>query len=93
MFDGSKVRLTVVDMLGQPDVDGTVIGGANADAMWFLMNKELAMKVKAFRLFTLWDNEVTMYENEATSSTFVKLDSHFMTDHFNPETIVGYPGA
>ena len=42
---------------------------------------------------TLWDNEVTMYENEATSSTFVKLDSHFMTEHFNPEVVVGYAGA
>lgn len=93
MFDGNKVRLTVVDMLGQPDIDGSVIGGANADTMWFVVNKELALQVKAFRLFTLWDNEVTMYENEATSSTFVKLDSHFMTEHFNPECVVGSTGA
>jgi len=93
MFQGSKVKLVVLDMLGQPDKDGSVIGGANADTMWFLLNRELALMVKAFRLFTLWDNEVTMYENEATSSTFVKLDSHFMTEHFNPECIVGYAGA
>lgn len=92
-FQGNKVRLVVVDMIGQPDSDGSTIGGANADTMWFLLNAELAMQVKAFRLFTLWDNEVTMYENEATSSTFVKLDSHFMAEHFNPEVIVGSTGA
>lgn len=61
--------------------------------MWFLMNKELALMVKAFRFFTLWENEVTMYENEATGSTYVKIDSALAADHFNPECVVGYAGA
>ena len=92
-FQGSKVRLTVLDMLGEPGMDGTKIGGANADKMWFLLNKDYALKFRAFRIFRLWDNYVTMYRNDETDSVFTKLSTHFTADHFNPESVMGYAGA
>ena len=93
-FQGSKVRLTVLDMLGEISSDGvTKIGGANADAMWFLLNKDYAMKYKAFRIFRLWDNEIKMWQDDETDSFFTKLTTHFGVDHFNPEAIMGFAGV
>lgn len=91
-FQGSKVRLTVLDMLGEISSDGvTKIGGTNADAMWFLMNKEYALQYKAFRLFKLWDNEIKMWQDDETDSFFTKVTTHFGVEHFNPESVMGYP--
>ena len=84
-FQGSKVRLTVLDMVGEVGMDGSVIGGTNADTMWFLMNKEYALKYKAFRIFRLWDNEITMYTNDETKSMFTDISMHVGVEHFNPE--------
>ena len=92
-FQGSKVRLTVLEMYGERAMDGTVIGGTTASSAWFLLNKEYAMKYKAFRVFRLWDNYVTMWKNDETDSMFTKLTVHFTADHFNPETIAGFAGA
>ena len=92
-FQGSKVRLTVVDMLGEIDLDGSIIGGANADKMWFLMNKEYALRYKAFRVFRLWDNEIKMWQDDETDSFYTKLTAHFGVDFYNPECILGFAGA
>lgn len=86
------VEIQVLDMLGEIDpATGAKIGGTNADNMWFLLNKELAAKVKAFRVFTLWGNEMRMVSNDETGSTSVVIDTHFGVDHYNPEVILGYP--
>lgn len=92
-FQGSKVRLTVLDMVGEVGMDGSVIGGANAGTMWFLLNKEYALKYKAFRIFRLWDNEITMFKNDETDSLFTKISTHVGVEHFNPEAVMGYAGA
>jgi len=93
-FQGSKVRLTVLDMLGEISSDGvTKIGGANADAMWFLLNKEYALTYKAFRLFRLWDNEIKMWQDDETDSFFTKITTHFGVDHYNSESVMGYAWA
>lgn len=89
-FQGSKVRLTVLDMVGEVGMDGSVIGGANADKMWFLLNKEYALKFKAFRIFRLWDNEIKMFTNDETDSLFTKISCHFGVEHFNPEAIMWF---
>jgi len=89
-FQGSKVRLTVLDMLGEVDEFGAVIGGANANTMWFLLNKEYALKYKAFRVFRLWDNEITMWKDDETDSFFTKLTVHFGVDHYNPEACMWF---
>lgn len=93
-FQGSKVRLTVLDMLGEISSDGvTKIGGANADTMWFLMNKEYALTYKAFRLFKLWDNEIKMWQDDETDSFYTKVTTHFGVEHFNPEAVMGFAGV
>ena len=92
-FQGTKVRLTILDLLGEPWMDGSVIGGANANSMWFLLNKEYALKYKAFRIFRLWDNEITMYTNDETKSMFTDISMHVGVEHFNPEAVMGFAGA
>lgn len=92
-FQGSKVRLTVLDMLGEVDESGAVIGGANAGAMWFLLNKEYALRYKAFRVFRLWANQITMWKDDETDSFFTKLTVHFGVDHYNPECVMWFAWA
>jgi hypothetical protein len=89
-FEGSKVKLEVLDMLGEPDENGDVVGGSKADTMWFLVNMEYALRYKAFRVFRLWDNEITMWKDDETDSFFTKLTVHFGVDHYNPESAMGY---
>lgn len=91
-FQGSKVRLTVLDMIGEVGMDGSVIGWSTvvADKMWFLMNKEYALTYKAFRIFRLWDNEITMFKNDETDSLFTKISTHVGVEHFNPECVMGF---
>ena len=89
-FAGSKVRITVLDMVGEQSMNGGVIGGANADTMWFLMNKEYALKYKAFRIFRLWDKVITMWKNDETDSLFTKISMHVGVDHYNPEAVMGF---
>lgn len=88
-FQGSKVRLTVVDMIGELAADGTTIGN---DAMWFLLNKEYALRYKAFRVFRLWSNEITSWVDNETDSMFTKITTHFGVDFYNPECVYGYAG-
>lgn len=92
-FEGSKVRLTVLDMIGEVGMDGSIIGGANADKMWFLMNKEYALDYKSFRIFRLWDNEITMFKNDETDSLFTKISCHFGVEHYNSEAVMGFAWA
>jgi hypothetical protein len=89
-FQGAKVRLNVLNMLGEIAQDGSTIGNDN---MWFLLNKDIANYNKAFRVFTLWSPEMKMYRNEATDSTFVKLTMHFGVDHYSPVAVMGYAGS
>ena len=75
-------------MLGETDKAGGKIGGANADAMWFLLNKEYALEYGAFRIFTLWNDEVETWYDPKTSASFTKLTSWWGLDHYNPEAIM-----
>ena len=88
-FQGSKVRLTVVDMIGELAADGTTIGN---DAMWFLLNKEYALRYKAFRVFRLWSNEITSWVDNETDAMFTKITTHFGVDFYNPECVYAYAG-
>ena len=92
-FQGSAVEIVVLDMLGEYDENGAKIGGTNADKMWFLLNREEALKFKAFRIFTLWSNQIKMYQNDATDAFITKLTVHFGCDAFNAEYAMGYAGA
>lgn len=92
-FQGSKVELVVLDMLGETDKAGGKIGGDNADSMWFLLNKAYALEYGAFRIFTLWSDEIETWYDNNTKSTFTDLTCHWGVDFYNPECIMGYPGA
>lgn len=92
-FEGSRVELVVLDMLGETDKAGSIVGGANAEAMWFLLNKSYALEYGAFRVFTLWNDEIETWYDPKTSSTFTKLTAHWGVDFYNPEAVMGYPGA
>jgi hypothetical protein len=56
------------------------------------MNKEYALRYKAFRIFRLWDNEISMWKDNETDSFFTKLTMHFGVEHFNPECVFGFAG-
>lgn len=85
-FNGSKVRLVVSNILGDlGEVDSEIVG---SDTMWFVANTEQLKKRGAFRLIHLWEKEITVYTNEATSSTFVKLDTHFTADHYDAQSFI-----
>lgn len=88
-FQGSKVRLTVISMVGEPDAAGVTIGNG---AMWFLLNKDYALRYKAFRVFRLWSNEITSWVDNETDAMFTKITTHFGVDHYNPECVIGYAG-
>lgn len=92
-FQGSKVRLVVLDMLGENRKDGTKIGGANADSMWFLANGEYNTRYKSFRLISMWDKEVYMWKDDATQALWTQICTYFTADAYNAEGILGYPGA
>ena len=92
-FQGSKVELVVLDMLGETDKAGGKIGGANADNMWFLLNKSYALEYGAFRIFTLWSDEIETWYDNNTKSTFTDLTCHWGVDFYNPEAIMWFPGA
>ena len=88
-FNGNAVEIVTLDMLGELDSKGAIIGGSNAATMWFLMNREEALRVKAFRFFTLGGDIMNMWKNDDTDSVYVKIKTYFAVDHYNPEILVG----
>ena len=63
------------------------------DAQWFLINSELARQIKAFRYFSLYEQEVTTWFDDDSGNFYVKLDMAFGVDHYQPECIVGNTGV
>lgn len=86
--DGFKVRLNVVDLMNQPDSQNpwSKIG---SDKMWFVLNKEMATKRKAFRKIILGDTEISVNEDEKTKGTFATAEKFFGAQILYPEVIVG----
>lgn len=90
--DGFKVRLNVVDYLNQPDSkdpENLVIGSAT---MWFVQNKELASKRKAFRNIGLSDVSVEIKRDDKTRAVVASAEKHFGAQLLYPEVIVGSKG-
>lgn len=80
-FNWNKVRLVVSGIMGDLwETDSEIVW---SDIMWFVANTEQLAKRRAFRIIQLWDKEITVYTNDATSSTFVKLDTYFTADHYD----------
>lgn len=99
-FQGSKVELVVIDMLGEPDGSGvaaSVVGGdaATAAKMWFLTNKAELVKYRGLRRVSLpsWNREVRVYQENNPAATYAAVDNYFAFDHFGAHPfMVGYLG-
>ena len=85
-WDGFRVELLVLDTLNQPKSDWTTLGSAT---QWFVLNKEAARDYEAFKYLVLYNEELGMYEDNATKVLFVDVDLSFNTDVYNYEVIVG----
>lgn len=92
-FAGSKVKMVVLDLLGEVDEDGAVIGGTNANTMWFLGDADYNREFKSFRMFTLWDKEIKMWVDNDTDRINTKIDLCIGADSYNFEGLRGYVGA
>lgn len=88
-WDGFRVELVVLETLDQPKGDGTTIGTATN---WFVMNRELAREMEAFKYLALYNDEMTMYVDDKTKVMYFDLDLSFTCDHYQPEIIVGSQG-
>lgn len=89
-WDGFRIELLVLETLNQPKADGSMVGSAT---VWFLLNREAARALKAFKYLNLYSEEIGMYEDPKTKVTFVDVDLSFTADAFNYECIVGSTGA
>ena len=89
-WDGFRIELVVLDTLVQPKEDGTVVGTAT---QWFLMNRELARQLGAFKFLTLYSEEMDMYEDKKTKVLYLDVDLSFTCDAYNYECVVGSTGV
>jgi hypothetical protein len=89
-WDGFRIELVVLDTLNQPSADGSTIGSAT---MWFVLNREASREMEAFKFLSLYNDEMTMYVDDATKVMYFDLDLSFTCDHYNPECVVGSTGV
>jgi hypothetical protein len=88
MFEGSKVKLEVIDKLGDTDRDGVAIG---ADTNWFLVNMPALKEAEALKCIRLYSPIVKQYMNNETDQSIVDIRNGFTCDHYGAEYfIVGY---
>lgn len=86
MWDGFRVELVVLDTLNQPRKDGSKVGTWD---MWFLMNKDAAKEMAAFKYLALYNEEMDMYVDNNTKVLYLDVDLSFTCDHYQPEVVVG----
>ena len=88
MFDGSKVRLEIIDKLWDTDRDGVAIGN---DANWYLVNMPALKEAEALKCIRSYSPIVKQYMNNETDQSIVDIRNGFTCDHFGAEYfIVGY---
>lgn len=88
MFEGSRVKLEIIDGLGDPDADGAAIG---ASTNWFLVNMPVLRQMKALKCIRLYSPIIKTYINNETDQSVVDVRTWFTCDHYGAEyCIVGY---
>lgn len=88
MFEGSKVKLEIIDKLWDTDRDGVVIG---ADTNRFLVNMPALKEAEALKCIRLYSPIVKQYINNETDQSIVDIRNGFTCDHYGAEYfIVGY---
>lgn len=91
MFEGFRVKLDILEKLGDYDKDGNQIG---TDAMWFVVNKPALVESKAMKMIRLTNADVTSYINNETKQSVIDITEDFTVDHYGAEYfIVGSTGA
>ncbi len=91
MFEGSRVKLEVMERLGSYDRNGALIG---TTTMWFLVNKPALKMSEALKCIRLYSPIVKQYMNDETDQSIVDIRNGFAVDHYGAEYfIVGSTGV
>ncbi len=84
-FEGSKIRLVILDTIGSFDKSGNLIGTAT---QWQIMNKQGALEAQANRFIELYVAEIEVYRNKSNKNHFISIDLSCTVDHFWLEQFV-----
>lgn len=91
MFEGSRVKLEVMEKLGSYDRDGVMIGKTD---QWFLVNMPALKQSEALKFIRLYSPLVKQYINNETDQSIIDIRNAFAVDHYGAEYfIVGSNGA
>ena len=90
MFEGSRVKLEIMEKLGSYDKNGNMIWTKD---MWFLVNKPALKMAEALKFIRLYSPIVKQYMNNETDQSIVDIRNGFAVDHYGAEYfIVGSEG-
>lgn len=84
-FEGSRLKIVQNDTIGSYDKRGNMIG---TTTMWFIYNREGAMKAQAARYIELYNAEIDVYKNDSNKNHYVSIDMSCTVDHYGLETFI-----
>jgi len=84
-FEGSNIRLEILDTVGSLDKSGNLIGTTTE---WYIYNKEGAMRAAAARFIELYAAEIEMYKNDSNKNYFISIDLSCTVDHYGLEQFI-----
>lgn len=82
LFEGFKVMLKELPLLGDYDADGIQIGNTTA---CYLLNPNYLMKSKALRHYSLSDKKVKVFEENDPEAMVTIVRNKFGADHYGAE--------
>ena len=85
MFEGSRVKLEIMEKLGSYDKEGTKIG---SDTMRFLVNKPGLKQSESLKFIRLYSPIVKQYMNNETDQSIVDIRNGFAVDHYGAEYFI-----
>lgn len=81
-FKGNLVELVILDLLGDADVDGNIIG---TDDMVFLSNPMYVNEAKALRCANLYEPRLKVWENDETDVMNTSIRAIIGAGHYDAE--------
>jgi len=84
-FEGSNLKLVVLDTVGSLDKSGNLIG---TTTQWYIYNKQGAMEAQAARFIELYPAEIEVYRNEDNKNQFISIDLSCTVDHYGLESFI-----
>lgn len=85
MFEGSRVKLEIMEKLGSYDKDGNMIWTKD---MWFVVNKPALKMAEALKFIRLYSPIVKQYMNNETDQSIVDIRNGFAADHYGAEYFI-----